>query len=134
MQPGAGRLADEASNAVSPRVLHPAQLEAGGRQDDGCVRMGLPDVLDQDAGTLRIAARPDVVNEDVGTLSKATGPTRKDRADTPRRPAALGDVVSEATKGVRFLPTQIQIMVDDEGASHVTPLRECAFARSWRAG
>jgi hypothetical protein len=95
--------------------------------------MDLTNVLDQGAGTLGIAACPDVIDEHVGALGKVTGPTGKDRTDIPRGPAALDHVVAEATEGVGLLATQVQVVMDDEGACHVTPLRDAPSLRGARS-
>ena len=53
MEPCPRRLAAKRGNGVRPGVLFPTELEPGRRQDDGRVRVDLPDVLDQDSSSPR---------------------------------------------------------------------------------
>ena len=93
-----GRLADKRGNSVRPGVLFPTEREPGRRQDNGRIRVDLPDVLDQDSSSLRIAARPDVVNEDVGTLGEVAWPLSENRTAVAGRSATLDQLITESTE------------------------------------
>jgi hypothetical protein len=86
--------------------------------------MDVADVLDQRPGTLRVAACPDVVDEDIGTLGQVTRPSGEDGTTIPRRPAAFDHVVAEATQGFGLLAGEVEIVMDNEDPSHVTPPRK----------
>jgi hypothetical protein len=104
---------------MAPFGLFPAELEPWRRQDDGRVRMDVADVLDQRPSALRVTARPHVVDKDIGTLGQVTRPSGEDRATIARRPPAFDHVVAEASKGISFLTAEVEVMMDDEDASHV---------------
>jgi len=104
-----------------PGVRLPAEREPGRRQDHRGVRMDLPDALDERPGAIQITARPGVVDEDVGALSEIAPPSSEDGALVPSRPAAFDHVVAQATQRVDLLAGQVEIVVDDEDASHLMP-------------
>ena len=118
-----GRLAEQRGHRVASDALLPAQLEAWRCQDHGCVRMDLTDVLDQRPGTLRIAACPDVVDEHVSTLGEIARVSREDGTPIPGRPTAFDDVVAETAQRIGLLAGEIEVVMHDKDASHVTPPR-----------
>src|SRR4029079_17878987 len=96
------------------------------REHDPLVRVDVADVLDEGARSLCIAARPDVVDEDVRMLGQVARPPRQDRTGVAGWPTALGHLVTEATERIDLLASQVEVVMDDEDASHVTPPRRCA--------
>src|SRR5512141_1798346 len=83
--------------------------------------MDVADVLDQLAGAFGIAARPDVVDEHVGALGEVARAAGQDGTDVVGRPAAFGDLVPEATEGIGLLAAKVEVVMDDEDTSHLTP-------------
>src|SRR5512141_280188 len=83
--------------------------------------MDVADVLDQLAGALCVAARPDVVDEHVGALGEVARAPGQDGTDVVGWSAAFGDLVPEATEGVGLLAAKVEVVMDDEDSSHLTP-------------
>lgn len=71
---------------------------------------------------------PRRLEQHVGTFGEVTWPSGEDRAPVPGRPAAFDDVVTEATKRIGLLAGQVEVVMDDEDPSHLTPLSDAQRA------